>query len=265
VNVGFYQFCPAFGEVTANLERIENALQGCRTDLIVLPELASTGYLLRDREEALELSEPVPGGPTTDAMARLSSDLSCMIVFGVLERSGEDLFNSAASVTPEGDVHVYRKTHLFDREKTIFEPGDTGFFVVEFRGMKVGPMVCFDWIFPESARVLAVLGADVVAHPANLVLPWAPRGMQIRAIENHVFTITANRTGTEERAGTTLRYIGQSQVTDAFGKVLVSAGESEEKLATVEIDPKDARDKTVTSRNHVLRDRRIRYYEPLWR
>jgi predicted amidohydrolase len=230
---------------------------------LVLSELATTGYLFLDRPELRSLAEPLPGGPSTDFFLDLSKRLSSMIVFGVAELAGMDLFNSAAAVTPEGEVHVYRKTHLFDVEKELFTPGDTGFFTVDFRGAKVGMMVCFDWIFPESARVLSLLGADILAHSANLVLPWAQMGLKIRAVENHVFTVLANRTGSEERGGRSLKYTGGSQITDVYGKVLGAAEETEEKVVVVEIDPQEARDKNVTPRNHVVTDRRTEFYGPL--
>ncbi|MFO0767873.1 MAG: nitrilase-related carbon-nitrogen hydrolase [Nitrospiraceae bacterium] len=89
----------------------------------------------------------------------------------------------------------YRKTHLFFEETLFFDPGDSGFQVWDVGGAKVGVMICFDWFYPESARTLALMGADIIAHPSNLVLPHCPDSMVTRCLENRVFSITANRIG----------------------------------------------------------------------
>ena len=122
-------------------------------------------------------------------------------------------------------------------------------------------MICFDWRFPETARTLALEGADIIAHPANLVLPHCPQAMVTRSLENRVFTITADRVGTENRiAGQTLRFMGQSQVVDPDGQVLYRAPEEEEDMKIVEIDISKARSKTINLRNDIFKDRREDLY-----
>jgi len=148
MRIAFYQMHPLLGEVEKNLELIESGLSDAKADLIVLPELATTGYMLGSREKAFELAEPVPGGNTFELMRELASRLNAAIVTGMAERDGEKVYNSALAVLPDGSHHVYRKTHLFFEEKELFDPGDTGFFVFDFRGVKIGMMICFDWIFP---------------------------------------------------------------------------------------------------------------------
>jgi predicted amidohydrolase len=118
-------------------------------------------------------------------------------------------------------------------------------------------MICFDWLFPEAARTLALQGAEVICHPSNLVLPYCPQAMITRSLENRVFTITANRVGTEERVpGKPLKFIGTSQVTSPDGDVLCRAGSKREEAVAVEIDPARARKKLITPMNDIFRDRR---------
>ena len=120
------------------------------------------------------------------------------MVSGLNERDGDRLYNSAVLVGPEGYVGRYRKLHLFMNEKDYFQPGDAGLPVFDIGACKVGMLVCFDWQFPEAWRVLALKGADVICHPANLVLPGlAQRAVPIHALTNRVYVVTGNRTGTE--------------------------------------------------------------------
>jgi predicted amidohydrolase len=121
-------------------------------------------------------------------------------------------------------------------------------------------MVCFDWIFPESARTLALLGADIICHPSNLVLPYCPDAMVTRCIENRVFAITANRVGSESRNKETLTFIGRSQVVDPKGKILHRASDKDEEANVVEIDPATARNKSLNRFNDLLKDRREKLY-----
>jgi predicted amidohydrolase len=121
-------------------------------------------------------------------------------------------------------------------------------------------MICFDWIFPEAARSLALQGADLIAHPSNLVLPYCHAAMATRALENGVFVATANRVGTEDRAGRSLTFTGGSRVIDPRGRVLAAAGTASEETIVVELDPAAARDKTITAHNDRLGDRRPELY-----
>jgi predicted amidohydrolase len=124
----------------------------------------------------------------------------------------------------------------------------------------LGVMICFDWYFPEAARSLVVQGADVIAHPSNLVRPDCPRSMPIRALENHVYTVTANRYGSETSGDETLTFIGQSEVCDPNGQILVRADRTGDHVGIVDIDPSSARNRHITAHNHVLDDRRTHLY-----
>jgi len=263
MRVGVLQFAPVLGEVERNLEHIERALRGVALDLVVLPELCTTGYQLTS-EEASALAEPFPGGASAERLARLTAREDLLLVAGVIERAAAGKpFNSAVLVGPEGHLATYRKTHLFADELDLFAPGDTGFFVTPVRDVRIGMMICFDWVFPESARCLALLGADLIAHPANLVLPYCQRMMPTRCLENGVFALTSNRVGREAHVAgkAELTFTGGSQITDPRGAILATAPETGEALLRAELDPKAARDKWLTARNHLLAARRPELYQ----
>ena len=183
------------------------------------------------------------------------------LVAGLPELAGSVLYNSAVVVGPSGFIGCYRKSHLFFEETLWFTPGDTGFQVWNIGSATIGVMICFDWYYPESARTLALMGADIICHPSNLVLPNCPDSMPVRCLENRVFAVTCNRIGTESRGGKDpLTYIGNSEVVSARGVILRRAPRDREELAIVEIDPAEARNKQLTRYNDLLRDRRPDLY-----
>ena len=261
MKVGFFQFSPRLGRKEENLERAIGSIRGAKADLLVLPELFNTGYLFENKEELKRSAEFIPDGITFRKMADLAAREKVNLVFGLAEKEGEDCFNSSVLVTPGGGFWVYRKLHLFDREKLWFSPGDRELEVVEIDGAKVGMMICFDWIFPEVARILALKGAQIICHPSNLILPFCQHAMITRCVENGVFAITTNRIGTEERGKIKLTFTGNSQVTDPKGNVLAKADGSQEGVWTVDIDPALARDKRFTPGNDLFADRRTEFYQ----
>ncbi|MBC7098143.1 hypothetical protein H5T52_03360 [Candidatus Bipolaricaulota bacterium] len=261
MRVGYLQFNPRFGEVEENVRRALALLSGEEADLWVLPELFSTGYHFTSPQEARALAEPVPSGPTTQALLAWAGERGCHIAAGLAELAPEGVYNSAVLVGPQGLLLLYRKAHLFWREKENFLPGDTGFQVAEVGGVKVGLMVCFDHLFPEAARTLALKGAQIIAHPANLVLPGvAQLTTRVRALENRLYLVTANRTGEERRGGEVLRFTGQSQIVSPQGEVLASSTPQAEEAVVCEIDPEFARQKRINPYNDLLSDRRLDLY-----
>jgi len=262
MKVGYYQFDPVFGDVARNLEKVAKKLSSVRCDLMVLPELCASGYQFVSKDEVAALAEPVPGGATTKRLCEVARERSMHIVAGLPERDGTRYYNSAVVVGPKGVIGCYRKTHLFFEETQFFTPGDSGFQVWDIGPATIGVMVCFDWFYPESSRTLALRGADIICHPSNLVLPHCPDAMVTRCLENHVFSITANRIGSEKRGGKKkLTYIGTSEVVSPRGRILHQAPETREKLAIVDINPKEARDKSLNPYNDLLRDRRTALYQ----
>jgi predicted amidohydrolase len=264
VRIGYVQTNPKLGQVEQNLGTIERLLQGVEADLLVLPEMCTTGYLFLTPDELQEVAEPVPGGPTTRFFRRLAGDSGIHLVFGMVEEADGKLYNASVVVDPSGKVHTtYRKLQLFLNEKDLFDPGDRRPFVHTVKDTKIGQMICFDWIFPEVARCLALEGADIICHSANLILPYAQGASVTRAIENRVFFLIANRVGREERGGQCLEFTGQSRIVDPRGQVLVESDETSEEVQVVDIDLSMARDKLVTPRNHIFGDRRPDMYGSL--
>lgn len=262
MKIGYYQFAPIFGEVEKNINRVRAALSTADADLMVLPELFSTGYQFVSKEEALGLSEEIPGGPACRALEEIAAEKQMHIVAGLAERAGDRCYNSAALVGPNGVIGAYRKTHLFFEETLWFTPGDTGFHVYDIGTARLGLMVCFDWYFPESARTLALKGADILCHPSNLVLPNCPDAMITRCLENRVFSVTCNRTGYEERGGKPrLTFIGKGRIVSPKGEVLATAPTEGDELAVVEVDPLLARDKSLNVHNDLFKARRPEMYE----
>ncbi|MBN2356300.1 acyltransferase, partial [candidate division KSB1 bacterium] len=201
MRVAFIQINCKFGNKEHNIHRVTEMIKANPAELYVLPELFNSGYLFADREETARMAEEIPDGPTCRQLADLARHQACFLVAGLAERSGDKIFNSAILIGPKGYIATYRKIHLFDEEKTWFDAGDHPFAVHDIGIAKIGMMICFDWIFPESVRSLALQGADIICHPANLVLPYCQRAMTTRCLENGVFAITANRIGVEQRKG----------------------------------------------------------------
>nr|6YPA_A Chain A, CN hydrolase domain-containing protein [Pyrococcus horikoshii]6YPA_B Chain B, CN hydrolase domain-containing protein [Pyrococcus horikoshii]6YPA_C Chain C, CN hydrolase domain-containing protein [Pyrococcus horikoshii]6YPA_D Chain D, CN hydrolase domain-containing protein [Pyrococcus horikoshii] len=259
VKVGYIQMEPKILELDKNYSKAEKLIKEASKEgakLVVLPELFDTGYNFESREEVFDVAQQIPEGETTTFLMELARELGLYIVAGTAEKSGNYLYNSAVVVGPRGYIGKYRKIHLFYREKVFFEPGDLGFKVFDIGFAKVGVMIAFDWFFPESARTLALKGAEIIAHPANLVMPYAPRAMPIRALENRVYTITADRVG-EERG---LKFIGKSLIASPKAEVLSIASETEEEIGVVEIDLNLARNKRLNDMNDIFKDRREEYY-----
>lgn len=235
------------GDIPHNLRRMkthlrEAASQGAR--LIVFPECILSGYCFDSKEEALAHAEPVPG-PSTEDLRLPCRELGVFIVYGLLERDGDRLFNAAALVGPEGLLASYRKIHLpflgVDRYVT---PGDRPFSVHDLGGLKVGMNICYDGSFPEASRVMTLLGADVIVLPTN----WPPAAqnnpkfvVHTRALENHIYYAAVNRVG-EERGN---QFIGLSRIIAPNGQALASSESDGEEIIFAEIDPIAARQKRI--------------------
>jgi predicted amidohydrolase len=260
MKVGFYQFRPLFGKPEKNCQKILSALENVDADLIVLPELALTGYYFKDKNESLKHAEDPDNSTRIDALVNLASNRNMHLVIGFAEKRGEQCYNSAALIGPGGIEHIYRKVHLFNEEKFCFEPGDTPFIVNDINGVKIGIMVCFDWVFPEATRTLAMQGAEIICHPSNLVLAFCQQTMLARCLENRVFAITANRFGTDKRPHGTLRFTGKSQIVSTRGDLIHRAASQREALYITEIDPAEAHDKFITKHNDLFEDRRPEFY-----
>jgi predicted amidohydrolase len=265
MKIGYLQFDPAFGQVDRNLAMVAALVKSVEADVLVLPELFNTGYLFTSKQEVIGLAEGIPGGRTVKALIAMAKEKGVHLVAGLAERDDGRIYNSAVLVSPRGYLGTYRKIHLFFEEKLWFDPGDREPEVFDIGFCRVGMMVCFDWFFPETARILALKGADVICHSANLVLPYCQDAMITRCLENRVFAVTCNRTGAEQRGGKTLVYTGRSQIVDPRGNVLFRAERETEEIRVADVDVRAARDKQLNEHNNLFADRRPRFYGALVR
>ncbi len=240
------------------IDRLIGQAEGA--DLLVLPELCNSGYNFSSAEQAWATAEEIRDSIFLRYLEALCRRHGFYLVSGFNERAGDRLYNAAVLVGPQGYVGRYRKLHLFLNEKDYFQPGDEGLPVFDIGPYRVGMLICFDWLFPEAWRVLALQGADVVAHPANLVLPGlAQRAVPVHALINRFYAVTANRVGSEGD----LTFTGLSTIANPKGEVILQASPTEEEVGLVDVEIGLARDKWITLRNHVLADRRPEHYSLL--
>jgi predicted amidohydrolase len=249
---------PVFGEVQSNVRVAIEQMDSVPADLYVLPELFSTGYNFINTDELARLAESADG-PTMRAIAKFAGERACYVACGFAEKT-DALYNSAALVGPDGIIGVYRKVQLFNREKLLFAPGNVGFPVFDLPFGRVGMMICFDWIYPECARTLAMKGALLIIHPSNLVMPYCPDAMVTRCLENRIYSATANRVGVEDRGGIRFRYIGSSEIVSPRGEILERLAEDSPGVACMEVDLALARDKRINEFNDLILDRRTSEY-----
>lgn len=264
MKIGFYQYRPLFGRIKANLNKVLKNLEGVEADVIVLPELAFSGYYFKNRDEATSLAEDPKDSATVNALTELCSRNDFYLVTGFTELDGDRIYNSALLIGPEGVEHTYRKLHLFNEEKFWFDAGDIPLSVQEVRGSRIGIMVCFDWVFPEVARALALEGAEIICQPANLVLAYCQQTMLTRSLENRVYSVTCNRFGADRRPQGELKFTGRSQIVAPDGTRIESAPAQREALIIADIDPAVAHEKHITRHNDVLADRRPGFYHKLF-
>ncbi|MFN0111320.1 MAG: carbon-nitrogen hydrolase family protein [Blastocatellia bacterium] len=238
---------PQLGRPQHNLEMIASwaAQAGAAgATLAIFPECVIPGYCFDSAEEAIEFAEPIPG-PSTAALEAIAKQLNLHLVVGMLERAESQLYNAAVLIGPTGLIGSYRKIHLpFLGVDRFTAHGRNGFRVYDTVFARVGVNICYDCSFPESSRVMALAGADLIALPTN----WPESGgcavpdfvVPTRALENKVYYVAINRVGTERG----VKFIGRSSIIDPFGKTLATADDTEQMLFA-EINPALARDKHI--------------------
>jgi predicted amidohydrolase len=260
MQVGYIQNAPKFGEKEKNFEGVRSLIKGIDADLLVLPELFATGYTFTSKEEARDQAEPFDG-PTSQFMKEISKQTGAVMVGGFVEQEGNKVYNSLLIINGDKVIDTYRKIHLFNKENLWFSEGNKPLKAYNINGVKVGVMICFDWIFPETCRTLALQGAQVIAHPSNLVMPYCQKAMVTRCIENRTFAVTANRIGNEKRGGDDFTFTGASQITAIDGNILSSAPTNKEHISVIEIDENAANNKNINEFNHLINDRRLDFYK----
>ena len=252
------QFAPVLGDIESNLKYVESRLaELAHADLVVLPELASTGYNFTDARMANSLAEFPAESAYIEMLSAMARKSNQYIISGFNEKANDGIYNSAVLVSPEGLTGVYRKLHLFMREKQYFKPGNSGLQVYDTGFCRLGMQICFDYLFPEPWRILAQQGADMIVHPSNLLTQNAIKALPGIALMNRVFILTANRTGTEGE----LTFNGNSRILDPGGDVVTALSADQSEVMTAVIDPSLSRDKMITELNHVFEDRRPEQYQ----
>jgi predicted amidohydrolase len=211
-------------------------------NLVVFPECGLTGYVFHSRDEALPYAETIPG-PSTEELSALCRQIKVYVIYGLLEKADDKLFNAAAFVGPEGFIGSYRKVHLpFLGIDRFVDKGDRPFQVFSTPIGKVGMHICYDILFPESARVMTLLGADIVVLSTNF-----PQGRgealncvaRARSLENKVHLVLSDRVGTERG----FTFAGMSNVVNATGEVLGLASPDKEETVYGEVSLEAARQK----------------------
>jgi len=270
LRVAGVQMDVALGDLAKNRARILEGLNqaaDANAQLIVFPECALCGYGFESREEAFAHAEPLPG-PSILAIAEACARRGVWAIVGMLEQEGDRLYNTCALIGPTGLVGRYRKIHLpFMGVDRFTDPGTDPFALHEVEGVRVGMHICYDGSFPESGRVLTLLGADLLVLPTNWPVKTECAALHMvpcRAFENVVYMIAVNRVGQER--GTT--FIGQSSVADPDGRVMATAGSDSEELILADIDAAKARRKRLVrigGKHEVDRigDRRPAFYGEL--
>ena len=252
IKAGFLQFEPVLGDPEENISRIAGLLGKAKdADLIVIPELANSGYNFESKKQAIQLAESIDDSPYIKFLTEEARKLNLFIVSGFHEIEENLLYNSSVLIGSNGLIGKYRKIHLFMNEFDFFEKGNLGLPVFDIGNCKIGMLICFDWVFPEVWRIVALKGADIICHPSNLVLPYAQQAVPVHGMLNRIFNITANRYGTERG----ITFSGKSIISNPTGETLAMAGSDKDEVGIVDIDIAQARHKRITERNHVFNDR----------
>jgi N-carbamoylputrescine amidase len=273
VTVACVQMEPKIGDVAGNIGRSLELIGKAAdkgAELVVLPELCNTGYVFQSRAEARSLAEPIHEGMTCEAWMKIAAGRDLHIVAGITERDGENLYNAAVVIGPDGLIGRYRKVHLWADEALFFTPGNLGFPVFDTPLGRIGCHICYDCWFPESFRLAALQGAEIMCVPTN----WVPIPGQdpkreamanilvmAAAHSNSVFVAAADRVGTERGQP----FIGQSLIVSHTGwPVAGPASATDEEIIVATVNIADARRKrNWNAFNQVLRDRRSDVYDEM--
>jgi len=245
VKIAGVQMDPKIGAVKENLAKILERTRIAAANganLAVFPECALTGYMFTSRAEAAPFMESIPG-PSTEKLALLCRELGVYLVAGMLEKERDKCFNAAVLVGPEGLIGKYRKNHLpFLGIDRYLDSGNQPFPVFETAIGRIGLFICYDCTFPESSRVMALAGADILVLPTNWPEGRAKVPLYIiptRAYENKVHVVAVDRVGRERGA----EFLGKSKIVNAWGDVLAEAGIENEEIIYGEVSLAEAREK----------------------
>lgn len=262
LKVAAVQFNPKFLDLKSNRNKIQELVKTSITEynseLVVLPELAFSGYNFESMDQVEKTGEEIPNSDSCKLLKQLSMENKIYIISGINEKEKNKYYNSAVVFGPQGYITKYRKIQLYAREKEFFQLGNSKPEIFDLKGYKIGIMICFDWFFPEIPRTIALMGADVICHLMNAVIPdGAYLGDTYHSKWNRIFIILANRIGKEGN----LEFIGRSIITDHTGKILQKASPDKEQIIAANIDPILARNKKLNPYNDVITDRQTKFYK----
>ncbi|MCY0149287.1 carbon-nitrogen hydrolase family protein [Hoeflea sp. G2-23] len=248
VTVAVAQVPAKLGDVRANLNAMDGYLREAaakKAKLLILPECYLSGYMFDDRAAAVAAAISANGSEIGEIVA-LCAKHDVEVVVGFLETNGGKLYNSAAVLGAAGVIGIHRKRHLphLGADRFVDEPPGTELSLFETCVGKVGVAICYEIRFPEIMRSLALAGADFIALPTNWPVQsvlLAEQFTRVRAAENFIYLLVANRADTEGDA----TFLGQSQIVDPLGGVIANSGRSEG-LLVASVDVARARNKTIT-------------------
>ena len=260
------QISLSIGDTTGNRTTARTAIEAAARDgaqIVVLPELATSGYVFADRAELASLAE-TRDGPAITEWANLAEAFDLTIVGGFPEAAGDEVYNSAAVVDPSGLRGVYRKAHLWDFENAVFDRGQDLPLLVDTAHGRIGVMICYDIEFPEWVRAVALEGADLLCAPVNWPLLPRPDGErpteQVRVLAgagmNRMPIAVCDRTGVERGQD----WVGGSVITDADGYPMAMAEYGTASRITADVDLEQSRVKRFNENNDVHGDRRTDLY-----
>ncbi|MDD2962925.1 MAG: carbon-nitrogen hydrolase family protein [Bacteroidales bacterium] len=245
MKVGYYQFMPEWKNPRATLQKIKQRLKGEKFDLLVLPELFTTGYLLSEKE-IWKFAEDLEESRTIDELSKISASAGGYICGSILEKDDDDyLYNTAIFVGPDGLEGSYRKHHLPDIEKVNLSSSWDDPKLFDLGDAKAGALICFDLWFPELTRIMTRKGLQLLCHPAAFGGADTPDIVRIRAIENRVFIVSANLIGEESDDLQSFKYRGASRIVSPEGLILAESGENED-LLFLDLNPEDANHKKLS-------------------
>lgn len=269
IRVACVQMDVKLKDISFNLKRAENLIReaaGNGAKLIVLPELFSTGYTFQNREEVYQYAETVPDGQTSRFLAELSKKLSVYIVGSILEQDGVNLYNCSLLTGPEGIIGTYRKLHLCGDEIYWMEPGNLGLPVFHTKIGRIALLICLDGFYPETYRICALQGADIIcvstnwSHVKALPAPYKTMGPVLtmaNALSNHIFIAAASRIGSEPG----LDYPGQSVIAGVNGAPLSGPAPEQETIIYADCNLADTRKRYLDATNSRLGNRRTDVYD----
>ncbi|WP_164518127.1 nitrilase-related carbon-nitrogen hydrolase [Pseudoalteromonas rubra] len=233
MKIGFFQFDVAFAEPQQNRDAIRAALTSHEFDLMLLPELCTTGSIFFDRHQVSELAEDLYHGPSSQLLQTLAQEKSACIVAGLAECYEGQLYNSTLLAGPDGLLGVHRKVHLAPTDQSRFVPGKD-FCVYEVQGVKIGVLLCYDIWFEDGLASLKEQGVQIILNPSNFCGEDSLAVIKKAAKDYGVYVIAANRLGMDHDCNTGVRFIGNSLIVDPQGKVLVQGDESQQ-LRVIEL------------------------------